>query len=161
MNSFLIDRYSIWSLHSTPSMYFNSLMNFSWLGNQMTSNLFCFYKAMSYWTFCGQFHHTPLLSWVISLWHRSDPTIPYPVQLERKKKILRRPLLTWPFTTSLSSSATSSHVLSSHPYRSSWGFLNIPYSLTCLWHHTCFSFSQKTLPNNWSWVNPYSYVDST
>lgn len=54
-------------------------MNFSRLGNQMTSDPFCFYKAMSYWTFCGQFHRTPLCSWVITLQHGSDAMTPYPV----------------------------------------------------------------------------------
>lgn len=105
-------------------MYFNLLMHFSWLDIQMTSDLFCFYKAMSCWTLSlinlTIFYTVPQVTF---LRHRCDPMTPYslkknkPTTTTKNNTFLtqnRRPFLTWPFITSLSSSATSSLVLSPH-----------------------------------------------
>lgn len=155
MNSFHIDKYSIWSLHSTPPMYFNSwwishgwvirwLLSPSAFIRQCRTGLpvvsFTILHSVPGWSL----YNTDLMQWlpILCLGPYSQETLTH-MALYHLSLLCH--LLTCAFIPS--------------PPKF-WGFLNIPYSLTRLQHHTCFSFSQKTLPISWSWVNPLLICDS-
>lgn len=134
--------------YSTTLMHFNWLINLSWLGIQMTSNLVNnyfnssnhfnnnFYKAMSYWTLMS-------LSPSFTLTSRSDLSKQQIWSNDTLLCILLRTKRNTPlpspeqetlplqhFTTSLSSSAASSHGLSVYRLQrpgASWTYFMLSY----------------------------------